>query len=150
MHKLTHKQRNFIYEYLIDINATQAAIRSGYSAHTARQIGQRLLTNVDIKREIDLEMLKIHADQKKRLLLASEKAINALIDILEYGSGTARVSAANSILDRAEGTFTNTAPIELSKAEKYEESTRRGDQLAQRMIEILALKVESEERPIPP
>ena len=42
------KQRRFIDEYLIDHNATQAAIRAGYSEKTARSIGAKLLTKVDI------------------------------------------------------------------------------------------------------
>lgn len=42
------RKRRFVDEYLIDLNAAQAAIRSGYSAKTARSIGQRLLTDVDI------------------------------------------------------------------------------------------------------
>lgn len=47
-HPLTPKQRRFVDEYLVDLNATQAAIRAGYSLKTAKQIGSRLLTNVDI------------------------------------------------------------------------------------------------------
>jgi phage terminase small subunit len=45
---LTPRQERFVREYLIDLNATQAAVRAGYSTRTARQIGARLLTNVDI------------------------------------------------------------------------------------------------------
>jgi phage terminase small subunit len=45
---LTPKQETFVREYLIDLNATQAAIRAGYSAKTAKQQGARLLTNVDV------------------------------------------------------------------------------------------------------
>ena len=47
-----NKQECFVEEYLIDLNATQAAIRSGYSKNTAKSQGQRLLTNVDIARAI--------------------------------------------------------------------------------------------------
>lgn len=47
--KITPKQAEFCNQYLIDLNATQAAIRSGYSQKTARSIGQRLLTNVDVQ-----------------------------------------------------------------------------------------------------
>ncbi|MDG6310861.1 terminase small subunit, partial [Glaesserella parasuis] len=50
--KLTDKQQRFVEEYLIDLNATQAAIRAGYSEKTARSIGQRLLTFVDIQEAI--------------------------------------------------------------------------------------------------
>ena len=45
---LNPKQQRFVEEYLLDLNATQAAIRAGYSAKTAKQQGQRLLTNVDV------------------------------------------------------------------------------------------------------
>ena len=37
--KLTHKQEKFCHEYMIDMNATAAALRSGYSKKTARAIG---------------------------------------------------------------------------------------------------------------
>lgn len=50
---LTPKQERFCVEYLVDCNATQAAIRAGYSAKTARSQGQRMLTNVDIKSKIE-------------------------------------------------------------------------------------------------
>lgn len=41
---LTPKQQLFVSEYLVDLNATQAAVRAGYSAKTARQIGEENLT----------------------------------------------------------------------------------------------------------
>ena len=45
---LSAKQRCFAEEYLVDLNATQAAIRAGYSERTAKSQGQRLLTHVDV------------------------------------------------------------------------------------------------------
>lgn len=42
---LTPKQQRFVEEYLIDLNATQAAIRAGYSARTAQEQSSRLLSN---------------------------------------------------------------------------------------------------------
>lgn len=63
MAKLTKKQQRFCDEYLIDANATQAAIRAGYSKKTARSQGQRLLTNVDIKTYIDEQLEKIHNEK---------------------------------------------------------------------------------------
>lgn len=50
--KLTPKQAKFCKEYLVDLNATQAAIRAGYSQKTAYSHGQRLLKNVEIQNEI--------------------------------------------------------------------------------------------------
>ncbi len=46
---LTPKQARFVEEYLIDLNATQAAIRAGYSAKTARAMGCENLTKPDIQ-----------------------------------------------------------------------------------------------------
>jgi phage terminase small subunit len=53
---LTPKQQCFVDEYLIDLNATQAAIRAGYSAKTAKAIGAENLTKPDIKAAIDAAM----------------------------------------------------------------------------------------------
>lgn len=49
---LNPKQARFCQEYVVDSNATQAAIRAGYSAKTARQIGEQNLSKVDIAAEI--------------------------------------------------------------------------------------------------
>jgi phage terminase small subunit len=65
---LTPKQQLFCDEYLIDLNATQAAIRAGYSAKTAYSIGERLLRNVEILKILQElkkerhERTKINAD----------------------------------------------------------------------------------------
>ena len=67
------KQKRFCEEYLVDCNATQAAIRAGYSEKTARAIGQRLLTNVDIKKYIEQQLQK----------LKNEKIADAQ-EVLEY------------------------------------------------------------------
>lgn len=50
---LSDKQAAFAREYLVDRNATQAAIRAGYSAATAKQQGARLLTNVDVRAAVN-------------------------------------------------------------------------------------------------
>lgn len=52
MAKLTAKQQRFCDEYLIDLNATQAAIRAGYSERTAEEQGCRLLRNVKVQKYI--------------------------------------------------------------------------------------------------
>ena len=56
--KLTPKQQLFVEEYLVDLNATQAAIRAGYSAKTAAAQGIRLLRNVNIQTAIQEAMKK--------------------------------------------------------------------------------------------
>lgn len=53
MAKLTEKQKRFVAEYLVDLNATQAAIRAGYSPKTANRIGSQNLSKVDVQTEIE-------------------------------------------------------------------------------------------------
>lgn len=55
---LTPKQERFVAEYLIDLNATQAAIRAGYSAKTAGQIGEQNLKKLDIAAAVKSAMEK--------------------------------------------------------------------------------------------
>ena len=55
---LTERKRRFVKEYLIDLNATQAAIRAGYSEKTAYSQGQRLLKDVEINGLIQKEQQK--------------------------------------------------------------------------------------------
>lgn len=65
---LTPKQALFVAEFLVDMNATQAAIRAGYSAKTANEQGARLLANVSIASAIEdararrIERLEITQD----------------------------------------------------------------------------------------
>lgn len=49
---LTPKQERFVDEFLVDLSATQAAIRAGYSRKTANRQGSRMLSNVDISEAI--------------------------------------------------------------------------------------------------
>lgn len=68
---LTAKEQRFVAEYLIDMNATQAAIRAGYSKHTARQIASALLSKVDIAAAIANGMYAV----AKTLSITAEKVI---------------------------------------------------------------------------
>lgn len=67
------KQRKFADEYLIDCNATQAAIRAGYNEKTAYSQGQRMLKNVEVKAYIDEQLERLH----------NEKTADAQ-EVLEY------------------------------------------------------------------
>jgi len=59
MKKLTPKQQRFVDEYLIDLNATQAAIRAGYSEKTAKVIGSENLSKPDIAAAIEARRVKV-------------------------------------------------------------------------------------------
>lgn len=58
---LTDKRARFVEEYLVDLNATQAAVRAGYSANTAYSQGERLLKNVEVQAAISERRSKLSA-----------------------------------------------------------------------------------------
>lgn len=72
--KLTPKQQRFIEEYLIDLNATQAAIRAGYSPKSAYAIGVENLNKPDIRAELDKAM----AERSKRTGVSADRVIREL------------------------------------------------------------------------
>ena len=76
--KMTAKQQRFCDEYLIDLNATQAAIRAGYSAKTARVIGQENLTKPAIKEYIEQRM----AEMEAKLVADSKEVMRYLTSVL--------------------------------------------------------------------
>jgi len=65
MGELNPKQKAFCEEYILDNNAAQSAIRAGYSEKTARAIGAKLLTKVDIRNYIALMRNVIIRDKDK-------------------------------------------------------------------------------------
>ncbi|MDR1947608.1 MAG: terminase small subunit [Desulfovibrio sp.] len=69
--KLTHMQRLFVAEYLVDLNATQAAIRAGYSARTANEQAARLLANVSIQESLETAMKK----RERKIEITAEKVL---------------------------------------------------------------------------
>lgn len=75
--KLTEKQQRFVEEYLIDLNATQAAIRAGYSAKTADQQGSRMLANVKVQQAISVAM----AERSKRTGINQDRVVLELARI---------------------------------------------------------------------
>ena len=78
MAKMTAKQQRFCDEYLIDLNATQAAIRAGYSKKTAKQIGQENLTKLDIKEYIEKRM----AEKEKALIADQDEVLKYLSSVM--------------------------------------------------------------------
>lgn len=74
MAKLTAKQERFVEEYLIDLNATQAAIRAGYKAEHANRIGAENLTKPVIRVRIDEAL----AERSKRTGINADRVLMEL------------------------------------------------------------------------
>ena len=114
---MTPKQAAFVQQYLVDKNATQAAIRAGYSAKTASSAGERLLRNVEVCTAIDRAM----ADLAKRLGITAERVLRerarlaffdprklldkdgAPIPLQDLDDDTAAAIAGMDVLDEFEG-----------------------------------------------
>lgn len=77
MPKLTDKQTAFAREYLVDLNATQAAIRAGYSERTAYSVGQRLLKKVEIQRAVAAAQAK----RARRVEIKAEDVLRGVIEV---------------------------------------------------------------------
>lgn len=74
MSKLTEKQKRFCEEYLIDLNATQSAIRSGYSPKNASRIAVELLNKTQVSKYIQ----ELREKQSKRTEITADKVLEEL------------------------------------------------------------------------
>lgn len=72
--KLNPRQQRFVAEYLVDLNATQAAIRAGYSAKTAESQGSRLLSNAKVAAAVQAGGVKL----ARRLEVTQERVVEEL------------------------------------------------------------------------
>jgi len=95
--KLTAKQQRFVEEYLVDLNATQAAIRAGYSPQSAYSIGQENMKKPVIKNAIDKAM----AERSKRTGINQDRILIELakigflnpVDVINMDDATIRGDA---------------------------------------------------------
>ena len=111
--KLTPKQKCFVDEYLVDLNATQAAIRAGYSAKTAGSIGQRLLKKVEIQTALAAAM----AAREERTEITADYVLRRLKEEAELtgegSSHSARIKALE-LLGKHQGMFADRLKIDGS------------------------------------
>lgn len=131
--KLTVKQKRFVTEYIIDHNATQAAIRAGYSERTARSQGQRLLTKVDIKKAI-----KELQDEIRDGNIAEAKEVEEFLSLSMRGEITEEVVVTENI-----GDFMSEARV-ISKQLSGRDRIKAAELLGKRYA-IFTDKIESNE-----
>lgn len=99
---LTLKQKMFIDEYLVDLNATQAAIRAGYSPKTAKDIASQNLAKLNIRIEIDKRM----AERSKRVGMNADRVLQELgklafvkiEDVIDFETGKIKPTATSDDL----------------------------------------------------
>lgn len=121
MAKMTAKQMRFCDEYLIDLNATQAAIRAGYSKKTARKIGQENLTKRDIRQYIDARM----AEKESELIADQDEVLRYLTSVMR-GESRSSVVVVESL-----GDFMSEAR-EMEKAPDEKERLKAAELLGKR------------------
>ena len=110
--RLTAKQAAFVREYLVDLNATGAARRAGYSPNGAEVAGHRLFSNAQVAAQID----KALQERVERTELSADEVIEGLRREANYrgegASHSARV-AALSWLGRHRAMFTDKSQVEV-------------------------------------
>ena len=112
---VTEKQKRFCDEYLKDLNATQAAVRAGYSPKTAKQIGQRMLTFVDLKSYIDDQLELLH----------NQKTADAQ-EILEYLTSVMRGEHTEQTLQLVGDGVQKITDIDVSEKERMKAAEMLG------------------------
>ena len=102
MAKLTDKQQRFCDEYLIDLNAKQAAIRAGYSPNSAEQQASRLLRIVKVQNEIDKKMAersrRTGINQDRVLMEIAKLAFVNIDDVIDLHTAEVRADATKEDL----------------------------------------------------
>lgn len=99
---MTKKQKRFVEEYLIDLNATQAAIRAGYKPDNAYSIGSENLRKPEIKAAVDKAM----AERSKRTGVNQDRIVRELArigfanikDVVDLKTGKIREGASEDDL----------------------------------------------------
>ena len=106
--KLTPKQERFCEEYLVDLNATQAAIRAGYSEKAARVQAAKMLTKANIQEKI----AELQKEQSKRTEITADKVL-AELAIIAFADRTeiAKITESGFV----KFTPTDKLPAELKK-----------------------------------
>jgi phage terminase small subunit len=127
---LTAKRRTFINEYLIDHNATQAAVRAGYSARTANREGTRLLSNAVIAAAINSAMVK----RAEKLEITAACITARLIAIAD----NAEAMESPSGLAVARQSLMDVAKLNGLIVETHENVTRSPEERRARLAELRA------------
>ncbi|MFY2843583.1 terminase small subunit [Achromobacter ruhlandii] len=99
---LTDKQRRFVDEYLVDLNATQAAIRAGYSAKTAGQIGEQNLRKLEIAAAVQ----EAQAVRAKRTEITQDEILNDLRELRDICMGRKPVTISEVVKNGQDGKAT--------------------------------------------
>lgn len=134
---LNEKQQRFCDEYLIDLNATQAAIRSGYSEKTAYSQGQRLLKHVEVKAFIDARM----AEKKQELIADQDEVLKYLTNVLR-GKSQSEIVVVENIGDfMSEARLIQKAPDEKERLKAAELLGKRYNLFSDKMKVDVAMPV---------
>lgn len=122
---LTARQSAFVTEYLVDLNATQAAIRVGYSARTAQEQAARLLGNAivaaAIQREMEKRTERVHVDADRTLLELASLAYSDITDVAQWDGDTFHLTPSAELKPQAR------RAIQSVKVKRKRNVTGRGE-----------------------
>lgn len=105
--RLKAKRLKFIQEYLKDFDGQAAAIRAGYSEHSARFLASRLLANKDVKAELDQRLKENKEKNTIRREFIVDKLMNLIADC-ETDKDRKHLTKALEMLNKMSGQYTHT------------------------------------------
>ena len=116
---LNLRQKRFASEYLLDYNATQAAIRAGYSARTANEQGCDLLAKPKIREEIDKRndrvMLKLELSHERIIREFAKVGFSEITDFLSFGSGGVALKDSANIDPKKMGAIAEVSEVRSTR-----------------------------------
>ena len=129
MPKLTEKQKRFCEEYLVDLNATQACIRSGYSENTANRIGSENLSKPVIHSYIQ----ELRSKQQERTQITADRvlqeiskiAFSKITNLVNWKTGEISLEDYNSLTEDDKCAIESVSEVKTTVAEQTEKITLR-------------------------
>lgn len=138
---MNKRQEKFVTEYMIDLNATQAAIRAGYSEKTAYSQGQRLLKKVEIKKALEFEHDRIQneniatakdieeflsksmrgeVDEEVVLVIGAGDGFGEVVRTRKEMSAKDRIKAAE-LMGKRHALFTDKSEVQVTEPPTFED-----------------------------
>ena len=135
---MTNKQKRFADEYLVDLNATQAAIRAGYSERSAGRNADRMMKNDEIRNYIEEQLQRLH----------NERTADAQ-EVVEYLTSVLRgESEGEELVNEFQGDGISKA-VNVKKKPSEKDKLRAAELLGKRFgifTERLEAKVETSDK----
>ena len=134
--KLTGKQQAFLNRYLVDFNATQAALEAGYSEKTAYAIGGNLLKKVEIQNAIRAHQIQMARQAVKNVEWVLAQLFERYAALVEKGDDKGAIKALE-LIGRHYGAFPNRVELDVKDPDEGNLVEYQNIERARRLVFLL-------------